>query len=97
MNSVAPRLFGALAAGVVLVIVGRVAGSDLVSNLGGILMLPMLAIAGLAMAGVVLLAPAWPMAALADRIPPRLGWAFIPGSAAVLFCWWAFLAALAYH
>ncbi|WP_133607436.1 hypothetical protein [Aquabacterium commune] len=87
-DTILPRLAMACAAGVVLVIAGRVVGSELIGDVGAVLMAPLTLIAGGACTLVVLLAPAWPLSSLAEKIPDAWAWPFIGTSMAVTLLWW---------
>lgn len=87
-DTILPRLAMACAAGVALVIIGRVAGSELAGDIGAVLMAPLTLIAGGGCVLVVLLAPTWPLSSLAEKIPEAWGWPFIVVSVAVTLLWW---------
>lgn len=83
-----PRLGLACAIGVVLVIVGRVTGSELTGDIGALFMAPLVVVAGLSCMLVVLLAPAWPLATLAAKVPSAWVWPFNLAALAVTVLWW---------
>lgn len=82
------RLAIAGACGGALIIAGRVGGSEIAGHIGAALLAPITLIAGGACLLVVLLAPAWPLSAMAPRVPHLLRWPFIAASVAVVALWW---------
>lgn len=90
-----PQLGAACAAGVAFVVLGRICSLDWLQTLGGILMAPLTLLVAAACMGVVLLAPAWPITALADRVPVGLRTAFAVLAVAVVLSWWALWAFIA--
>lgn len=79
----------ACAAGVGLVITGRVAGLEPIMLVGGALMAPFTILAALACLFIVLMAPAWPFSSLAEKVPERWGKPFLALSVAITLAWWA--------
>ena len=87
-ETILPRLAIAGALGGVLIIVGRVGCSEIVGHIGAALLAPITLIAGGACLLVVLLAPVWPLSAIASKVPDLLTWPFIVASLAVVALWW---------
>ena len=89
LTTILPSLAKACAAGVALVITGRVSGIEPVIVVGGALMAPFTILAGLACLFIVLMAPAWPFSALSDKVPDRLGVPFMVVTVVATLAWWA--------
>lgn len=74
--------------GLLLILLSAIFQWRPLADLGGALLTPGLVVAGGACILVVLMAPVWPVAALADKVPTWARWPF--AAAAVLFtlAWW---------
>lgn len=75
--------------GVILVIFGRVTDLYPITVVGGLMMAPLTVMAGLACLAVVLLAPAWPLGALSDRVSTRWQKPFVILAIVAVLGWWA--------
>lgn len=88
ITNLLPPLGKACGIGLVIELVGLVADVKPLVVIGGALMLPFSLLAGLACLFVVMMAPAWPFAALAEKVPDRLGLPFLLLSVAATLAWW---------
>lgn len=88
IDTILSRLAIAGACGGVLIIGGRIGGIQLAGDIGAALLAPITLITAGACLLVVLLAPAWPLSAVAPRVPRLLRWPFILASVAVVVLWW---------
>lgn len=90
-----PLMAKLCAIGVVLVIIGEVVGVPAIRTFGGVLTAPLTLLCALACLAVVLLAPAWPLAAISGKIPRAARVPFLAAAAAVVVGWWALWAFIA--
>ncbi len=90
-----PIIASSAAIGVAIIIVATVAGWPLASRVGGVLLSPLLLLAGSACLVVVLLAPAWPFAAVAEKVPEWARWPTMAAAVVVTLSWWALWVSIA--
>lgn len=89
ISAAMPWIIKSCAIGVVLVIIGRVSNIYPIATVGGLLMVPLTLIAGLACLAVVLLAPLWPLGEIIERVPSRVQAPAMVMAFVALLCWWA--------
>lgn len=88
LTTILPTLIKACGVGLGIELIGFVANVKPLVVIGGVLMLPFSILAGLACLFIVMMAPAWPFAALAEKVPERLGWPFLILSILITLAWW---------
>ena len=84
-----PTIAKAAAVGVLLIVLSAILQWRPLADLGGALLTPGLVVAGGACILVVLMAPVWPIAALAEKVPPWARWPFAAVAIAGTLAWWA--------
>lgn len=85
----------AAALGLLLILLSAIFQWRPLADVGGALLAPGLAVAGGACILVVLMAPVWPVAALADKVPTWARWPFAAAAIAGTLAWWALCVSIA--
>lgn len=90
-----PWIAKAAAVGVLLIVLGAVFQWRPLADLGGAMLTPGLVVAGGACMLVVLMAPVWPAAALAEKVPTWARWPFAAAVVVLTLAWWALWVSIA--
>lgn len=95
VDKLLPLIIKSGAVGVLLIVLSAIIQWRPLADVGGALLTPGLVLAGGACSLVVLMAPIWPVAALAEKVPPWARWPFAAAAIAGTLGWWALCVSIA--